>query len=179
MATKATATKKTAAKSTAAKSTAAKATARKPASKRPVKTASAKKAPVKTHKTNASVAKYIDAVEGDAKRADARAIDELLQEVTGEMPAMWGPSMIGYGSYTYTNTTGEADWPKIGFSPRKSATVLYIMPGFLESDPVMKRLGKYKIGKSCLYINKLSDVDMGALRELATRSWKHMSEKYG
>jgi hypothetical protein len=102
----------------------------------------------------------------------------MLREVTGEKPAMWGPSIIGYGSYRYTNTTGEADWPKIGFSPRKGATVLYIMPGFLAGDPLMKKLGKYKHGKSCLYINKLSDVDPSALRELATRSWKHMTENY-
>jgi hypothetical protein len=92
---------------------------------------------------------------------------------------MWGPSIIGYGSYKHTNTMGEADWPKIGFSPRKGATVLYIVPGFLASDPLMKKLGKYKNGKSCLYINKLADVDQQVLRELATRSWKHMSENYG
>lgn len=148
--------------------------AKKVAAKRP-----AKKAPVKTQKTKASVAEFIAAVDDDAKRADAKAIDKMLREVTGEKPAMWGASIIGYGSYRYTNTMGEADWPKIGFSPRKGATVLYIVPGFLASDPLMKKLGKYKNGKSCLYINKLADVDQQVLRELATRSWKHMSEKYG
>lgn len=140
---------------------------------------SARKAPVKTQKTKASVAKFIAAVEDDRKRADAKAIDEMLREVTGEKPAMWGPSIIGYGSYTLTNTMGEAEWPKIGFSPRKSATVLYIVPEFLESDPLLKRLGKYRAGKSCLYINKLADVDQEVLRALATRSWRHMGEKYG
>ncbi len=139
----------------------------------------AKKAPVKTQKTKASVAEFIAAVDDDAKRADAKAIDKMLREITGEKPAMWGPSIIGYGSYKYTNTMGEADWPKIGFSPRKGATVLYIVPGFLESDTLMNKLGKYKNGKSCLYINKLADVDQKVLRELATRSWKYMSEKYG
>jgi hypothetical protein len=148
--------------------------AKKVAAKKP-----AKKAPVKTQKNKASVAEFIAAVDDDAKRADAKAIDKMLREVTGEKPAMWGPSIIGYGSYKYTNTMGEADWPKIGFSPRKGATVLYIVPGFLASDPLMKKLGKYKNGKSCLYINKLADVDQKVLRELATRSWKHMSEKYG
>ena len=74
---------------------------------------------------------------------------------------------------------GEADWPKIAFSPRKGATVLYIEPSLLALDPLMKELGKYKNGKTCLYISKLADVDQKILRELATRSWKHMSEKYG
>jgi hypothetical protein len=148
--------------------------AKKAAAKKP-----AKKAPVKTQKTQASVAGFISAVDDGAKRADAKAIDKMLREVTGEKPAMWGPSIIGYGSYKLRNTMGEADWPKIGFSPRKGATVLYIVPDFLASDPLMTKLGKYKNGKSCLYINKLADVDQKVLRELATRSWKYMSEKYG
>lgn len=141
--------------------------------------AGTKKAPVKTQKTTASVADFIAAVENDSKREDAKAIDRMLREVSGEEPAMWGPSIVGYGSYTLTNTTGEAEWPKIGFSPRKGATVLYIVPDLLESDPLMKELGRYKIGKTCLYINKLSDVDREVLHELAKRSWKHMSEKHG
>ncbi len=148
--------------------------AKKAAAKKP-----AKKATVKTQKTKASVAGFIAAVDDDAKRADVKAIDKMLREVTGEKPAMWGPSIIGYGSYKLTNTMGEADWPKIGFSPRKGATVLYIVPDFLASDPLMNKLGKYKNGKTCLYINKLADVDQKVLRELATRSWKYMSEKYG
>jgi hypothetical protein len=137
-----------------------------------------RKAPVKTLKNKASVAAFIAAVDDEAKRADAKAIDKMLREVTGEKPAMWGPSIIGYGSVTYTNTTGEADWPKIGFSPRKGATVLYIAPHLLASDPLMKKLGKYKNGKSCLYITKIADVDQNVLRELAARSWKHVTEKH-
>lgn len=70
-------------------------------------------------------------------------------------------------------------WPKIAFSPRKGATVLYLVPDFLASDPLMKKLGKFKNGKSCLYVNKLADVDQAVLRELATRSWQYMNEKYG
>lgn len=148
--------------------------ARKAAAKKSVK-----KIPIKTQKNRASVAQFIAAVDDDTQRADAQAIDRMLREITGEKPAMWGPSMIGYGSYKYTNTMGEADWPKIGFSPRKGATVLYIMPGFLASDPLMKKLGKYKTGKSCLYINRLADVDKDVLRELAAWTWKEMSKKYG
>lgn len=142
------------------------------------KKVAAKKAPVKTQKNKASVAEFIATVDDDARRADAKAIDKLLREVTGEKPAMWGASIIGYGSYKLTNTMGEADWPKIAFSPRKGATVLYIVPDLLASDPLMDKLGKYKNGKSCLYINKLADVDQKVLRELAARSWTHMNEKY-
>lgn len=152
-----------------AKSSAVKRTTKKPA----------KKAPLKTSRNKGSVAAFIAAVADEKKRADAKAIDKMLREVTGEKPALWGPSIVGYGAYTYTNTMGEATWPKIGFSPRKGATVLYILPGLLETDPLMKKLGKYKNGKSCLYINKLSDVDPKVLRELATRSWQKMSERHG
>src|SRR5262245_51908899 len=102
-----------------------------------------KKAPVKTHKTTASVAEFLAGVENEARRADGKAIDRMLREVTGEKPAMWGPTMIGYGAYKYANTMGEADWPKIGFSPRKAASVLYIVPDLLASDPLMEKLGKF------------------------------------
>ena len=148
-----------------------------------VKTAAAKTAPkqaaVKTQKTKASVAAFIAAVEDDGKRADATAIDKMLREVTGERPVMWGPSLIGYGVWTNTTAAGQAVWPKIAFSPRKGATVLYIEPRLLASDPLMKQLGKHNHGKSCLYINKLADVDQSVLRELATRSWRQASETYG
>lgn len=143
------------------------------------KTTPKKKAAIKTRKTDASVSGFIAAVENETRREDAKAVDEMLREITGEKPAMWGSSIIGYGEYTLQNSLGEAQWPKIGFSPRKSATVLYLVPEILESDPLMKKLGKHKIGKACLYINRLSDVDMDVLRELATRSWKHMTEKHG
>ena len=138
-----------------------------------------KKARIKTRKSKASVAAFIAAIDDDQKRSDAKAIDKMLRGITGQKPALWGPSIIGYGSYKYENSLGEADWPKIGFSPRKGATVLYILPGFLASDPLMKKLGKYKNGKSCLYIHKLADVDEKVLRELARRSFAHMQKKYG
>jgi len=138
-----------------------------------------KKAPVKTQKTKASVARFIAAVADDQKRADAKAIDTMMREISGEKPAMWGSSIIGYGSYTYTNSLGQAEWPRLGFSPRKGATVLYIVPGFLASEPLMKKLGKYKNGKSCLYLDKLADVDQTVLRELVRRSFVYMQKKYG
>lgn len=133
----------------------------------------------KTQRTKASVAQFIAAVEDETRRKDAKAIDKMLREITGEKPAMWGPTIIGYGQYENANTLGTAPWPKIGFSPRKANLVLYIMSDSLASDPLMKKLGKHKTGKSCLYINKLADVDEGVLRQLAARSWKMMTEKYG
>jgi hypothetical protein len=138
-----------------------------------------KKASPRTTKTAASVADFIAAVDDEQRRQDAKAVDKMLRDITGEKPAMWGPSIIGYGQFVNENTLGAAPWPKIGFSPRKGATVLYIMPRLLQYEPLMKKLGKYKIGKSCLYMNKLADVDKKVLRELATRSWKMMGEKYG
>jgi hypothetical protein len=148
------------------------------AKKAPAKKA-VKKAQVKTQKTRASVADFIAAVEDDTRRADAKTLDKMLREITGEMPAMWGPTIVGYGTYKYTNSLGEADWPKIGFSPRKANLVVCIMPGLLQRAPLMKKLGKHKTGKSCLYINKLADVDQKVLRELAQRSWDAVTEKYG
>jgi len=138
-----------------------------------------KKAQVKTQRTSTSVEDFIDSVESETRREDAKAIDRMLREITGEKPAMWGPSIIGYEEYTLRNSMGEAQWPKIGFSPRKNANVLYLLPELLASDPLMQKLGKYKLGKACLYITRLSDVDMDVLRELAARSWKQMTEKYG
>ena len=138
-----------------------------------------KQAPVKTQKTKASVAAFIAAVDDEGKRADAKAIDRMLRAITGEKPAMWGPTLIGYGAWTNTTAAGQAEWPKIAFSPRKGATVLYIVPKLLASDPLMKQLGKHNHGKSCLYINKLAEVDQTVLRELATRSWTHVGGMYG
>lgn len=145
--------------------------ARKPAAK--------KKTAHKTQKTKASVAAFIAAVESESKRADAKAIDKLMREISGEKPAMWGPSIVGYGAWTNRNTMGEAQWPRLAFSPRKGATVLYLEPSLLASDPLMKKLGKYKNGKSCLYINNLADVDLDVLRALTKKSWQHTSEQHG
>lgn len=129
-----------------------------------------KKASLKAQKTDASDSDFMAAVENDTRREDAVAIDRMLREITGDELAMWGPSIIGCGDFTLVNSMGAAQWPKIGFSPRKNSTVLYLVPELLESDPLMKKLGKHKIGKSCLHINRLSDVGMDVLRELATRS---------
>ena len=129
----------------------------------------------KTKKTRASVAAFIDAAEDDTRRRDAKALDKMYREITGEKPAMWGPSIIGYGEYE--SPTGP--WPRGGFSPRKANLVLYVLSDYKERGALLKKLGKHKTGKVCLYINKLADVDETVLRELITRCWKHMGAKYG
>jgi hypothetical protein len=101
-----------------------------------------------------------------------------MREVTGERPVMWGPSIVGYGQYRYVYESGrEGDWMLVGFSPRKTALTLYIMPGFSRYEELMQRLGKHSTGKSCLYLKKLADVDMTVLRELVGASVEHMRRK--
>ena len=128
----------------------------------------------KTQRTKASVAAFIAAVEDDTRRSDAKTVNKLMREITGEKPAMWGPSIVGYGEYTIANGT---KWPRLGFSPRNANLVLYLMDGY-EKEPLMKQLGKHKTGRSCLYINKLTDVDEAVLRKLIAKGWKIMADKY-
>lgn len=117
---------------------------------------------------------YLEQIEHERKREDAFAILELMQEVTGEAPVMWG-NMIGFGSYHYRYASGhEGEMFLTGFAPRKANLTLYIMAGFDEYDDLLGKLGKYRTGKACLYINKLADVDTDVLRELVKRSTEHM-----
>lgn len=128
----------------------------------------------KTKRTTASVADFIAAVENEQRRADAKVVLKMMKEITGEKPAMWGPSIIGFG--TYQTPTGP--WPMLGFSPRKANLVLYVMSGFAGEAALMKKLGKHKTGKSCLYLNKLADVDENVLRELVAKSYAWMQKKH-
>ena len=128
----------------------------------------------KTKKTRASVAAFIDAAEDDTRRRDAKALDKMYREITGEKPAMWGPSIVGYGEYE--SPTGA--WPRASFSPRKANLVLYVMADYEDRDALLEKLGKHKTGKVCLYINKLADVDEKVLHELMTRCWRYMQAKY-
>ncbi len=133
-------------------------------------------AELKTKPNKASVKAFIDGVEDEQRRKDARAILKLMKEVTGKRPKMWGPSIVGFGSYHYKYASGrEGDWFVAGFSPRKQNMTLYIMSGFKGHDKLLAKLGKHKTGKACLYINKLEDVDLKVLRELVKRSVKHVS----
>ena len=128
----------------------------------------------KTKPTDASVTDFIAAVENPVRRADAETVLKMLGEVSGEPPVLWGASIIGFGSYR--GPTG--DWPIIGFSPRKANLVLYIMRGFGDSADLLARLGKHKTGGSCLYLNRLGDVDMDVLRQLVVESVKYMRAKH-
>lgn len=135
------------------------------------------KAENKTQPTDQSVTYYIASLEPDRKREDATAINAMMRRVTGEIPKMWGSSIIGFGSAHLKYDSGrEGDWFLVGFAPRKANLVLYIMPGFKQYDALLKKLGKHKTGKSCLYINKLADVDMDVLEAMVTQSVAHMRE---
>ncbi|WP_223475468.1 DUF1801 domain-containing protein [Oricola indica] len=121
----------------------------------------------KTKPTDASAADFLAAVEPARKRDDALALDRLFRRVTGWQPRLWGPSMIGYGAYHYVYDSGrEGDFLATGFSPRKTSLVVYIMPGYADFGDILARLGKHKLGKSCLYFNKLADIDESVLEEL-------------
>lgn len=136
-------------------------------------------AELKTRPTDQSVADFLGVVEPEQKRRDCWALVEMMRKATGAEPVMWGPSIVGFGAYTYVNTTNKpADWPITGFSPRKANLTLYIMPGFSRYDALLAKLGKYTTGKSCLYIKKLADVDLDVLEDLVTRSVQHMRATY-
>lgn len=136
-------------------------------------------AELKTKKNNASVSAFMKGIEDPAQRADCRKISAMMKKATGSRPKMWGTSIVGFGSYSYTNTAGKNfEWMLTGFSPRKQATSVYIMPGFKKFDALMKKLGRYKTGKSCLYVKRLEDVDERVLEQLIAESVKQMRETY-
>ena len=120
----------------------------------------------KTKPTDVPVADFIAAVEHPRRRADAEVLQVLMAEVSGEPAVMWGPSIVGYGSYR--SNTG--DWPIIGFSPRKANLVLYLARDFEGGEALLARLGKHKTSAGCVYVNRLEDLDLGVLRELIARS---------
>jgi hypothetical protein len=121
----------------------------------------------KTHATPVDPRSFIEAVDQPVRRADALVLDDLYRRITGWRPRMWGQTIVGYGSYHYVYDSGrEGDSLAAGFSPRKANLSLYIVPGYQDYDAILSRLGKYKMGKSCMYINKLPDVGMGVLEEL-------------
>jgi hypothetical protein len=125
----------------------------------------------KTRQTAMSVAAFIGKLTDETKRADSQALVKLMQSATGEEPKMWGPSIVGFGSYHYTYDSGrEGDMPLVGFSPRKPATVLYGMRSAGNAEALLTRLGKHTTGKGCVYIKKLSDVDQKVLKELIVKS---------
>ena len=134
----------------------------------------------KTKQTGAGVEQFLAAVEHPRRREDSLTLLTLMKQITGLEPEMWGPSIVGFGSYHYRYDTGrEGDMPLTGFSPRKQSLTVYIMPGFAGYEDLLGRLGKHRTGVSCLYINKLADVDQDVLTELISRSFAHMRHTHG
>ena len=142
-------------------------------------------AKAKTAATQVSATDFIDAVEPAAKREDAKVLDALFRKVTGETPKMWGPTIIGYGSYHYKYESGrEGDSLRAGFSPRKAKHSLYLMGCYCDEETEkrtkeqLSRLGKHSRGKSCLYVNKLADIDLDVLEEMIRTDWETMNRIY-
>ncbi len=150
-----------------------------PAKKKTAKKKTAKKsASAVTVPTRASVAKFIDAVENETRRKDAKTLLAMMKKVTGEKAVMWGPSIIGFGKYHYKYESGrEGDMCLVGFSPRKANMVLYVL-GYGEGEPLLKKLGRHKHGVSCLYVNKLDDVDLGVLEKLIKKSYETTKKRW-
>lgn len=136
-------------------------------------------AELKTRPTKQSVTAFIKTVEPEHRRADAKVLMQIMRRVTGKRPVMWGPSIIGYGKYHYVYESGrEGDWMVIGFSPRKSAITVYLMAGFSDKQKLLARLGKHRTSVSCLYINKLEDIDLDVLEEIIAQDVAFMRRKY-
>lgn len=134
---------------------------------------------LKTQANDASVEDFLAAVPNARRREDSGKVLDLMLEVTGEPARMWGDSIVGFGTYHYRYKSGrEGDWPRTGFSPRKQYLAIYIMPGFDEYEALLSRLGKHRTSVSCLYINKLADVDMDVLREIVAGSYEEMARRY-
>lgn len=138
----------------------------------------------KTKPTGTTAESFIEAVDHPGKREDARVLDALFRKATGTAPRMWGPTIVGYGEYHYRYASGhEGDMCRVGFSPRNAKHSLYLLGcGDEEADakfaPLLARLGKYARGKSCLYVNKLADIDLGVLEQMVALSWKDSFERY-
>lgn len=137
-------------------------------------------ADIKTKPTDVSVDDFINSVENPGRREDAFLLKDIMADITGETPTMWGPSIIGYGTYHYKYDSGrEGDMLAVGFSPRKANMVCYVMGVLGDKDPRLQQLGKHKIGKSCLYLGRLSGIDMDVLKEMIADSYQQTIERYG
>lgn len=134
-------------------------------------------AELKTKPTDNSVKDFLNQIPDPERRQDCFAVATIMEEMTGDKPKMWGPSIVGFGSYHYKYASGrEGDWPVTGFSPRKKDLTLYIMMGFEKHDELMKQLGKHSTGKSCLYIKRLSDIHVPTLKKLIKASVKQLHD---
>jgi Domain of unknown function (DU1801) len=128
-------------------------------------------AEAKTKPTKASVTKFLNQISDPARREDCFTVARMMEEITGSKPVMWGPSIVGFGTYSYKYASGhEGDWPAAAFSPRKTDLTLYLMPGFQKRLGLMSQLGKHKSRGSCLYIKRLSDIHLPTLKKLIKAS---------
>ena len=137
-------------------------------------------AELKTKKSNASVSTFLKNVEDEQRRKDGLELLKIFKEVTKMRPKMWGSSIVGFGEYHYNSerSTQEGDWPLTGFSPRKRNLTVYIMPGFSNYQDLMSKLGKHKSSVSCIYFNKLSDIDVSVLKKIVRKSVSDMKNIY-
>jgi hypothetical protein len=138
-------------------------------------------AEIKTKQNNADVTEFINTfADSEQKRLDSFALLKLMQDFTGFEPKMWGGSIIGYGSYHYKSerSSQEGDWPLVGFSPRKAAISLYVFTGAKEHEYLLKDLGKYKIGKACIYVKKLSDINQDVLKKIMKETIDFLQLRY-
>lgn len=134
-------------------------------------------AELKTQRTGASVAEFIDAIPDESVRQDCRTLVDLLRRVTGAEPEMWGTSIIGFGDYHYKYASGrENDWFYLGFAPRKRELALYVVADMERFKGLLQRLGKYRTGKYCLYVKRLSDIDLGVLEQIAAASLQYLKD---
>ena len=144
------------------------------------KVRAAKKADLKTKPTTQSVTAFINGVENETRRRDAKTLLAMMKKVTGEKAKMWGPSIIGFGEYHYKYESGrEGDMLAVGFSPRKSNLALYVLGSLGADEPLLKKLGPYKHGKSCLYLTSLDKVDFAVLEKIVAKSYKATKAKWG
>lgn len=133
----------------------------------------------KTQPTTQSVAAYLDAIEDDTRRKDCKALHAMMKRITGCAPKMWGAAIVGYDTYRTTYANGKTgDWPIVGFSARKGPISVYLMAGYEGAEPLLAKLGKHKIGKSCLYIHKLADVQLPVLEQMIERSVAQMRQRH-
>lgn len=138
-------------------------------------------AEIKTKQTDADVSEFINAfADTEQKRKDSFELLKLMQDFTGYEPRMWGPSIIGFGQYHYKSERSrqEGDWPLVGFSPRKAAISLYVYAGYPGQEDLLKELGKFKMGKACIYVKKLSDINQETLKKIMKTSIDHLQSKY-
>lgn len=133
----------------------------------------------KTRPSEASVAAFLDGIPDEIRRQECKTVSRIMQRITKSKPVLWGTGMVGFGSYRYTYASGHSgEWPVTGFAPRKRELTIYLMCGFDDLGGLLAKLGRHKIGKSCLYIAKLAEVDLKVLEALIAASVEQLRQKY-